>query len=233
MAISHSPFRSDRKLAALAVTVALHVALFYCWQHARRVPPSQPDGPASAIQWLWLKPFAPAERARPTPKAETEREHPARVPAPELDASAAAAPVVAAPEPAPAVSNPAPAESAADMLEQAKRDVGKIYGELKKERPKGLISAPADTAQRRFERGVAEAADLAPNKWYEAPKVQEILDEGGYGRRRYRVVGAGGTYCVTYESNHAPDGLDTMRDGIKPKFTNCPVHEQPATKQAW
>lgn len=119
------------------------------------------------------------------------------------------------------------------MLEQAKRDVGKVYGELKKERRKGLISAPADTAQKRFERGVAEAADLAPNKWYEAPKVQEILDEGGYGRKRYRVVGAGGTYCVTYESNHAPDGLDTMRNGIKPKLTNCPPHEQPATKQEW
>ena len=83
------------------------------------------------------------------------------------------------------------------------------------------------------ERGMQEASDMAPTKLYEAPKVTEIIDPGGYGRRRYRVVGARGTYCITVESNHAPDGIDSMQHGIKPKRTNCPPHEQAATKQDW
>lgn len=85
----------------------------------------------------------------------------------------------------------------------------------------------------KLERGIEHAAELAPNRWYQAPKTQEILDPGGYGRKRYRVVGANGTYCVTYESNHGPDGRDTMRDGIQPKITNCPRHEAPAKAQKW
>jgi hypothetical protein len=228
MAIHYSPLQSDRKVVILALTAALHLGLFYCWLHARRLVPPQPQDRSPAIQWLWLKPPAPVERQRSVPKAET-------APGPRAHTSAPAQASIAptAPQAAPAVSNPAPAESAEDMLEQARRDVGRVYGQLKKERSKGFISAPQDTAQKRFERGMAEAADLAPNKWYEAPKTQEIIDPGGYGRKRYRVVGAGGTYCVTYESNHAPDGLDTMRNGIRPKITNCPPHEQPATKQEW
>ena len=38
---------------------------------------------------------------------------------------------------------------------------------------------------------------MAPNKRYQAPKVTEIIDSGGDGRRRYRVAGATGTYCIT------------------------------------
>jgi hypothetical protein len=56
----------------------------------------------------------------------------------------------------------------------------------------------------KLERGIARAAELAPNKWYQAPKTEEIIDPGGYGRRRYRVTTALGTCCVTYESNHGP-----------------------------
>jgi hypothetical protein len=93
--------------------------------------------------------------------------------------------------------------------------------------------APVVTAQMKLEKGIAEAADMAPNKWYQAPKTQEIMDPGGYGRRRYRVVGPRGTYCVTYESNHGPDGRDSMRDGLPPKMTNCDPDEGPATFQKW
>lgn len=96
-----------------------------------------------------------------------------------------------------------------------------------------MISAPADSPELRMRRKMAQAADMVPNRWYQAPKVTEIVDPGGYGRRRYKVVGAAGTYCITQESNHGPDGQDTMRNGIRPKVTNCPRDEQAATKQDW
>ncbi len=94
-----------------------------------------------------------------------------------------------------------------------------------------LTASPQMDAWKRFEKGIERAGELAPPRPGEAPKIEEIIDPGGYGRRRYRVISATGTYCITYESNHAPDGLDSMANGIKPKITTCPKDEQPATRQ--
>jgi hypothetical protein len=93
-----------------------------------------------------------------------------------------------------------------------------------------FTASPQMDAWKRFEKGIERAAELAPPRPGEAPKIEEIIDPGGYGRRRYRVISATGTYCITYESNHAPDGLDSMANGIKPKITTCPKDEQPAKK---
>jgi hypothetical protein len=128
---------------------------------------------------------------------------------------------------------PPEAPPSTSVLDQAKLDIGAIDRELQKESKNGKIRAKPVTAQMRLVRGMQRAHDMAPNKWYEAPKVTEIIDPGGYGRRRYRVVGARGEYCITIESNHAPDGIDSMQHGIKPKLTNCDSDEQAATKQDW
>ncbi|QNA89732.1 hypothetical protein G4G28_16880 [Massilia sp. Dwa41.01b] len=111
--------------------------------------------------------------------------------------------------------------------------MGDIDRDLRSERPRRGIEAPIETKQMKLERGIARAAELAPNRWYQAAKTEEILDPGGYGRKRYRVVGAAGTYCVTYESHHAPDGIDSMSRGLKPKITSCEESEQPARSQKW
>lgn len=121
--------------------------------------------------------------------------------------------------------------SAYEMLQQAKRNVGKIDQDLRKAYPGQPISAPVSNGATRLAKGMQDAADLAPNKWYEAPKVTEIIDPGPYGRRRYRVVGSKRVYCITVESNHAPDGIDQMQRGIQQKTTNCEETEQAATKQ--
>ncbi len=74
---------------------------------------------------------------------------------------------------------------------------------------------------------------MAPPRWYQAPKSTEIIDPGGYGRRRYRVITAHGTYCYTYESNRAPDGRDVMKNGPAQKRTTCEENELPPTQQKW
>jgi hypothetical protein len=48
------------------------------------------------------------------------------------------------------------------------------------------------------------------------------MDQGQYGRRIYKVKGAFGTYCIYNETNHAPDGLDAMKNGLHPKIMSCP-----------
>lgn len=116
--------------------------------------------------------------------------------------------------------------------EQARATVEKIDAEKPlPESTRPFTATPQQEAWKRFEKGIERAGELAPPRPGEAPKIEEIIDPGGYGRRRYRVISATGTYCITYESNHAPDGLDSMANGIKPKITTCPKDEQPALKQ--
>lgn len=225
-ALSLTP--QPRAFAGVALTIALHLALLLGWRLAMIASPTSER--SEAVQWLTLQPLRPAKKL-PHPATS------AAVLRPATTDSAQGAPTELAPSPV-TVETPAPAaapamHSAGDILQQAKRDLGKIDRDLRRAYPGARIEAPASTRQTRLEQGFADAADAAPNRWFEAPKITAIQDPGGYGRRRYRVVTAGGTYCVTYESNHAPDGRDSMKDGIKPKITTCPEHEQAATSQAW
>jgi hypothetical protein len=230
------PFPQARSLTAIGVSLAVHVLLVGAWQLSRPVKWQDDDEP-QRVQYLRLLP-APAampdrpDRVPPSPAPATRQRAVETRPQRVEPAQAVPTPGTIA-LPAPPMADAAPAPSSTDLLRDARAAVGAIDRALRAENPARGIQAPVETRQMKLEKGIARAAELAPNKWYQAPKVEEILDPGGYGRRRYRVVGAAGTYCVTYESNHAPDGLDTMRDGIKPKFTNCDEDEQPATKQKW
>ena len=116
--------------------------------------------------------------------------------------------------------------------EQARATVEKIDADKPlPESTRPLSASPKQAAWKRFEKGIEQAGEMAPPRAGEAPKIQEIIDPGGYGRRVDRVITSTGTYCITYESNHAPDGIDSMQNGIKPKITTCPKDWQPASKQ--
>lgn len=234
--------RQRRRYATgIGVSLALHGLLIASWQLSQ--PPRLADDAPSSSMLLRLLPARPAEPALTQPRspaASPATQAPARRSAKQAleetrAAPSSAQPVMAA-TPAPQQTDTppaAPSPSARDMLSRARAAAGGIDRTLRRENPQRGIVAPVVTAQMKLEKGIAEAADMAPNKWYQAPKTQEIMDPGGYGRRRYRVVGPRGTYCVTYESNHGPDGRDSMRDGLPPKMTNCDPDEGPATSQKW
>lgn len=220
-----------RHLTAIGISLAVHVLLVVLWQASR--PALLRDDTPPAMQFVRVLPLPEAfDRPPPVPAL------PSQAPAPARRHAAPQAQEAAPPPESPAASTtplaePSTKPSAADLLARAKAAAGGIDSALRKENPRRGIQAPIVTAQMKLERGIARAGEMAPNKWYQAPKTEEILDPGGYGRRRYRVTTAMGTYCVTYESNHGPDGRDTMRDGIPPKLTNCDEDEQPATFQKW
>ncbi len=187
-------------------------------QAAHSAPP-QRDRPAPVSAAVLVPPAAVPPPPNALPRPDLPRQTSTSTPDPmQLDAAPAAA---------------ASARSADDILRQARRDIGKIDRELRQASLNRQIQAPADTKLTRLQKGFADAAAAVPPKWFEAPKVEEIVDEGGYGRKRYRVSTAGGTYCVTYEGVNAPDGIDIMKNGIQSKFTTCPAHEQPPTTQSW
>lgn len=238
MNIAQPTLRQPRYLTGIGISLAVHLLLIVLWQASR--PALLPDEPLREMQFVRVLPLPdklePPPPPLPSPAPAAARRPAARQAAqaaPQAASAPAAAEAIATAPAEPGDTPAAPARSAAELLQQAKAAVGAIDGALRKENPRRGIQAPIVTATMKLERGIARAAYMAPNKWYEAPKVHEVLDPGGYGRRRYRVITATGTYCMTYESNHGPDGRDTMRDGIPPKKTNCDPDEEPATSQDW
>ena len=88
-----------------------------------------------------------------------------------------------------------------------------------------------DSPQIRLRRGIQAAADMAPNAWYQAPKVAELVNNTGDGARRERVISGGGTYCMT---ERAPTtSIDMIEKHGKWRQTNCPEHESTASSQEW
>jgi hypothetical protein len=112
-------------------------------------------------------------------------------------AGAAAAPPIAIPEAEPAVQTPPAQVSVEHIMSIAKRDLGKIDKELRKEHPQ-QFSASGDTPQQRLEKGLERAHELAPNKWYQAARIEDITPPGDDARKIYRITTALGSYCVRY-----------------------------------
>ena len=204
--------------AAVAATIALHLALIGMWQFARMARPPPPDAESAVpIQWIKLSP-PPRVQAPPSVPVQRPSARPAAPTAPPAPSVPPPITLAAPPEPLPAPAAPA-TRNAEDILRQARRDIGKIDQDLRKESP-GQIRAPADTALTRLAAGIESAT--APPKLWQAPKIENVQDQGGYDRRIYKVTTGAGVYCIYYESNHAPDGLDSMKRGIPPKIMSCP-----------
>ncbi len=229
------------RLSGIAATIALHVALVALWL-LQSTPARLDDGvPRVALQWVDIRPDVhvvtkPLPQAAPPLRLVKPAPKRAAVIAPPLASQPVPAeipprePAEPAPVPLPAATGP----TVHDMLQQARRDVGQIDKDLKKQFPERLIKAPIDTATKRLVKGIALAHDLAPPKWYQPAKMEELIDPGGVGRKRYRVITSGGTYCLTYESAHSMNGTDPFtRTTNRPKKTNCPADEEPAKAQAW
>lgn len=186
-----------RRAPGLLLIVLLHVGLAYVVLQSRPravADETLPQGPA--ITWLRYTSLAapkPLPAPLPSPKPATARMP--RMPAP-ISRSLpppAAEPAPATPEAITAVAPP----SAADILAQAKRDVGKIDKDLRKEFPQRGGEKFDDTGFKRMQQGFAEAYAAVPPKWYEASKIEEIGANEAKGSRTYKITSALGSLCVT------------------------------------
>jgi hypothetical protein len=223
----------DKRLAGLAVTLLIHAALVAAWQQARKLRlPVQ--GEADFVQWVRVQPRLPeaavAETAAARPRV---RAGPRPIASPASPGAAREA--VAAAAPAELATPTASAGSAAgttrQMIEQAMRDAGAIDRAVRKD-SKPTIVAPPDSPQIRMANRFREAAALAPNRWYEAPRIVELVNDGGDGARRFRVLTALGIYCITERS--PATSIDMTEKHGRQRITNCGhEHEQPANPQQW
>jgi len=246
MNIAYRANDTDRRVGLLLM-VLVHIGLVIGWQAVRTLPApaSRDNGPRTRILWLPLP--RPALRDRePAPPREETAARPIRL-APRLAPALTLPPAPAVePQPAPApaattaqtqrtapgaAAQPAPARPDAEqILERAKRDIGGIDKALRKEnRP--YIAAPLDSPQIRMRRGMEQAAAMAPNRIWEAPKTEELVNNTGDGARRTRVITGNGTYCVTERS--PATSIDMIEKHGKLRITNCPEHEEPSRQQEW
>lgn len=239
-----------RRRAAVALTLLVHAALLLGWQATRRPPaPAASEPGRMAIQWIRL-PALPA----PAPRREDAHPQPVRPRTPvepgtiTLPRATLAPPPVAVPAAPAAIPSPAAAPSAAQpadtgptpgasptpsaraLLENARRAAGGIDRALRKENNPYIV-APLDSPQIRMRKGMQAAADMAPNAWYEAPKIEELVNNTGDGARRTRVISGGGTYCITERATNT--SVDMIEKHGKQRFTNCPAHESAASAQEW
>lgn len=188
---------------ALLIIVALHGAALLWWP--QRDPGSAGAARAreSAITFVRIPVQLAAAPVRPAAPA---RRRAARA----LAAPAPPPPIRLVPAPALPLETPAPPDkSAAEILLQARRDVGKIDRDLR--------SASLDMAERhlsltasRRERGIAAAfVERGPPR-----VVEEVMSDG---RRRSRV----GNKCAYKESNGLVGARDVFRDGVKTRWGDC------------
>ena len=193
-----------RRAPGLLLIVLLHAGLAYVIVQSRprlATDENLPQGPA--ISWLrHTLPAPPKPLPLPLPGIKPAAARVPRLPSlpivapvsrPLPAASVAQAPAPAKPE---AITAP-PAPSAADILAQAKRDVGTIDRELRKEFPQRGEQKLDDTGFKRMQQGFAEAYAAVPPKWYEASKIEEVGANEARGSRTYKITSALGTLCVT------------------------------------
>jgi hypothetical protein len=204
---------------ALPLAIALHLFVLYCWMSNRPVLPE------AANRTLIVRLAAsrtqqaiPADKppAKPAGSKPDKSRRTAATPARPQAIYVTPAPDVAAPsaekkeEPA---APPAPTVTAEDMITNARRSAGKIDRDLRKASPKLLEAAP-DSIQSKLEKSIAVAAKPR------STTMEEIAYSNG--RRMTKIVGPGGTYCVTEEGVGATNGLDMIQNGVRKKTTNCP-----------
>lgn len=229
-----------RDLTGIVLAALLHLALILAWQMARKLDP-EPQGQDEAIQWLRL-PAPGSDKAAPdVPEQALEQPRPLRqratrsvaprqaAPAPPTEMISTEPAQESAPASAPLAAEPA-TPSAESILESARRSAGEIDRALRKER-KPTIVAPRDSPQIRLRAGMQLAHELAPPALWEAPKVQELVNNTGDGARRTRVITGRRTYCITERS--PVTNVEMIEMHGKLRLTNCPSHEEPPKAQAW
>jgi len=244
------PTRSspNSRHAGVAGTAILHVILLLAWQHARKMPPLHWPEPES-VRWVQVPPPSPqspspvkrvdgmgapdegvpwhdARRGKPAP---TPREQPFSSVAP----SASVFATVDIPEVAPSAQAASGMRGDDDftLAERARQSAGAIDKALRKESTPTIV-APPDSPEIRMANMFREAAALAPNRWWEAPKIVELVNDGGDGARRFRVLTAAGIYCITERS--PATSIDMIEKHGRQRITNCGhEHEQPVNPQEW
>lgn len=226
--------------AILPLIIGLHLlAVFFMWQSQRGAVRSN-SGPEPAPILLYLSrampvspalpsqpplvlrpqprpqqaPVPPARTAPPPPTPLNSPTPPATSPVPDLRAATVPAPItLSAIVPPQAVTD----HPTGSLAANAKRDIGKIDRDLRKESTIPQIG-PVAASKSPMEQAFDRAALSQPGDGM-VSKEETVLPNG---TRVARVKGPLGTYCVRTESVGSSNGTDFFQRGPRTKVSNCP-----------
>ena len=127
-----------------------------------------------------------------------------------------------------------PRTSIGEIMRIARQDSGKIDKELREEEKAkekvtekadegtiGSFSASGDSAQKRLAKGIEAAHAAAPNKWYQAARIEDFTPPGDDARKIYKITTAFGTYCVRYKDKNRAFNQGAANLG-EPLIGACP-----------
>ena len=206
-----APFAQSRPARALALMLIItaHIIVVLGWPK-RTAPVSKGTMRELDIAFVTLpksRPPAPASRVPPA----LPTEQPRRAKPPPVSAPAVTLIQLPAVDDTAPPAEPVPVAPRADaIVDRARRDVGAIDRELRKQ-----SLDPALRHQKlhpgRFETAIAGAfKERGPTRI-----IEEVMPDGS---RRSRV----GNMCASMESNSLTGGRDVFRDGVKTKWAQCP-----------
>lgn len=85
----------------------------------------------------------------------------------------------------------------------------------KDDRREGTFGVAGEHPQQKMERLFEEAHQAAPNKWYQAAKVEDFTPPGDDARKVYKITGMLGTYCVRYaDKNRGNQGKANLGEAL-------------------
>lgn len=202
------PRSSSERRGTLLLVGALHLALVLLWP--RDSGSDQPLAARNESAVVFVKARSvPKDVASPQRQVRPRLPNPLKLPV-RREPAMVFVPTPLTEAPAPAAESVAPPAIAADILAQARRDVGKIDRDLRKSSLNIFARESVLTPSAR------EKAFAAAYVGGGLPPIVETVTNDG------RRISRRGNMCAEKEHNGLVGGRDVFRDGAKTKWMSCP-----------
>lgn len=99
-------------------------------------------------------------------------------------------------------------EAAEKAEKDAKADAGQAGARAANAQfpPKPVVLSGTASQMEKLARGIEEAHAAAPNRWYQAAKIEDVTPPGDDQRKIYKITGVlTGSYCVRYKDKNKGD----------------------------
>jgi hypothetical protein len=96
-------------------------------------------------------------------------------------------------------------EEAAEKARLAAQELADRPANHQRDSPATVPLSGSAAQNEKLARGIEAAHAAAPNKWYQAAKIEDITPPGDDQRKVYKITGVLGSYCLRYADKNKAD----------------------------
>lgn len=96
-------------------------------------------------------------------------------------------------------------QEAAEQARRAAADKADLPANRQGAAPAPQVLSGTASQMEKLARGIEAAHAAAPNRWYQAAKVEDITPPGDDQRKVYKITGVLGSYCLRYPDKNKAD----------------------------